>query len=55
MIERNHKHLSVVKQCALLSLSRSSYYHEPMGESARNLEIMAEIDRQFLATPFYGV
>ena len=26
-----------------------------MGESAENLALMAEIDRQFLETPFYGV
>jgi putative transposase len=39
----------------LLSISRSSFYHEPKGESAENLELMAEIDRQFLDTPFYGV
>ena len=55
MIERNNPKLAIVKQCNLLSISRSSYYFEPKGESAENLELMAEIDRQFLDTPFYGV
>jgi len=55
MIERNHKYPPVAKQCELLSISRSSYYRKPKGESAENLAIMAEIDRQFLDTPFYGV
>ncbi len=55
MIERNHKELPIVKQCVLLSISRSSFYHAPKGESAENLALMAEIDRQFLDTPFYGV
>ena len=55
MIERDHPKLAIVKQCALLSISRSGYYHEPKGEKPENLELMAEIDRQFLETPFYGV
>ncbi len=55
MIERNHGALPVSKQCGLLSISRSSYYRQPKGESAQNLELMAQIDRQFLETPFFGV
>lgn len=55
MIERDHPKLAIVKQCGLLSIGRSSYYHEAKGESPENLELMAEIDRQFLDTPFYGV
>ena len=55
MIERDHKELPIIKQCDLLSISRSSFYHAPKGERAENLELMAEIDRQFLDTPFYGV
>ena len=38
----------------LLGLSRSSYYHRPKGESPLNLEIMRQIDEQFLETPWYG-
>ena len=55
MIEPNLKGLSVGKQCALLSISRSSFYYEPKGESEMNLDLMRVIDRQFLETPFYGV
>jgi putative transposase len=55
MVERDHPELSVSRQCWLLSISRSGYYYEPAGESPQNLELMAEIDRQFLETPFYGV
>jgi putative transposase len=54
MIERGHPDLPVTKQCRLLSISRSTYYHEPRGESPENLALMAMIDRQFLETPFYG-
>lgn len=47
--------LSIVRQCALAGLSRSSYYYEPLGsESERNLELMRVIDRLYLKRPFYG-
>jgi putative transposase len=55
MVEHEHPELSIGEQCRLLSISRSGFYYEPRGESPSNLEIMAEIDRQFLETPFYGV
>ena len=55
MIERNHPKLSVGAQCRLLSISRSSFYYEPQGETAVNLALMRLIDQQFLETPFYGV
>ena len=55
MIERDHPALSIEAQCRLLSISRSSFYHEPLGETEVNLALMQLIDRQFLDTPFYGV
>lgn len=54
MIRHDHPSLSIVRQCRLVSISRSSFYHAPRGESPENLALMAEIDRQFLETPFYG-
>jgi putative transposase len=54
-IEPQHPDLSIVKQCALVGLSRSSYYHTPCGaESAENLRYMRLIDEQYLRTPFFG-
>ena len=55
MIERHHPTLSIEAQCRLLSISRSSFYYEPRGETEMNLALMQLIDRQFLETPFYGV
>ena len=55
MIERTHPTLSVGAQCRLLSISRSSFYYKPQGETAMNLDLMLLIDKQFLETPFYGV
>jgi putative transposase len=55
MIEPSLPDLSVGKQRALLSISRSSFYYEPKGESEIILDLMRVIDKQFLETPFYGV
>ena len=54
MIEPEHPKLSIVKQCELMSISRSSYYYEGKGESGFNLELMRHIDELFLEAPFYG-
>ena len=47
--------LSLVRQCALAGVSRSSLYYCPAGESAENLALMREIDEVHLKYPFYGV
>jgi putative transposase len=54
MIEPDHPQLSIVRQCALVSISRSGFYRRPVGESLLNLELMRLIDAQFLETPWYG-
>lgn len=55
MIDKNHRSLSVAKQCRLLSISRSIFYYEPMGETPMTLDLMAVIDKQFFEIPYYGV
>ena len=54
MIESSHHHISIRRQCELLELNRSSYYHEPAKETTENLRLMRRIDEQYLKTPFYG-
>ncbi len=54
MIETEHPSLSVVRQCELVSISRSSFYYQPVGETAENLALMRLIDAQFLEAPWYG-
>ena len=54
MIDRDHPVLSIVRQCDLVSVSRSGLYHEPAGETALNLALMRLIDAQFMETPWYG-
>lgn len=55
MVEPNHPNLSIGQQCKLLSIARSSYYYEPKGKTEQNLDLMRQIDEQFLETPFFGV
>ena len=54
LIEPDHPALSIVRQCQLVSISRSGFYHRPVGETAENLALMRLIDVQFLETPWYG-
>lgn len=42
------------KQCQLLSLSRSTYYYEPVLETELNLKLMKLIDEMYTESPFYG-
>jgi len=43
--------LSVVRQCKLLSLARSTYYYMPEPFSEEELKL---IDQCYLDLPFYG-
>src|ERR687896_961719 len=54
MIDREHPELSLVGQCSLLGVSRSSLYYQPAPAREEDLELMALLDRQYLKTPFYG-
>jgi putative transposase len=44
----------VARQCHLLGINRSGLYYQPKGHSDDDLMLMKLIDRQYLATPFYG-
>jgi len=53
-VSKKHPKLSVRRQCTLLSLTRSTLYYTPVGETPANLALMRLIDEQFLKTPWYG-
>ena len=55
MVEPANSALSIRQQCKLLSITRSSFYYTPKGETEQNLDLMRRIDEQFLETPFFGV
>jgi len=55
MVDSGHAQLSIVRQCGLLKIARSSLYYEKSSESSFNLALMQEIDRAFTEWPFFGV
>lgn len=55
MIEPEHKMITVARQCALLNLSRSSYYYVSGKDDRYNRRLMNLIDEQYTKMPFYGV
>jgi putative transposase len=54
LVSADNPALPIARQCALLGISRSSFYYAPVGDSEINLSLMRLIDEQFLETPFYG-
>ena len=54
MVERVNPVLPISQQCRLLAVSRSSLYRRPAELSAEDFAIMALIDQQYLARPYYG-
>jgi hypothetical protein len=46
--------LSVSRQCTLLGVARSSFYHRPRPEAAEELELLKRLDRIFTDHPVYG-
>jgi putative transposase len=55
MIQPAHPELSIVRQCELLILARSSYYYQGASESEENLHLMRLLDEQYTRAPFYGI
>ena len=53
MINREEP-VSVSRQCAMLGVSRSSFYYQPVAVKPAELELMRLLDRLHLQYPFYG-
>ena len=54
LVDTDHPKLSKSRQCRLFCISRGGLYYRPKGESDYNLELMRQIDEQYLKTPWYG-
>ncbi len=54
-MEPGHPQISLRRQCTLLGLARWSWYYQPVGDSAEDVELMRLLDAQYTATPFYGI
>jgi putative transposase len=46
--------ISLLLQCKILKISRSSLYYTPVGFNAETLELMRQIDKSFTQHPFFG-
>ena len=55
MIEPDHPHIGITRQCELLGLSRSTYYYVSQGESRENLQLLRLLDEQYTQTPYYSI
>lgn len=54
MIEKDHRKISVIRQCELLGISRSSLYYCPRGKSNQDIVYENRILEIYLEIPFYG-
>jgi putative transposase len=54
MIARPHPHFSIVQQCQLLKVPRSTFYYCKTSASDEALTLMRKIDELYLKWPFYG-
>lgn len=55
MVEADHPSISIVRQCELLGLPRSTRYYQRVESDAGNEKLMRLLDEQYTRTPFYGV
>ena len=53
-VDEAHPELSLVRQCELLDIRRSSLYYQSVQPSDEELTILRLLDEQYLKTPFYG-
>lgn len=56
VVEHDHKHLTVKRQCELMSVNRSSTYRKPKvtGSNEETIEVMHKIDAIHTAHPMFG-
>ena len=54
LVDRADADLSLVAQCRLLKVARSTLYCHPAAVSEDDLRLMRQIDELYLTTPFYG-
>lgn len=54
MIAREHPQFTIIEQCALLKVPRSTLYYKPRPVSGDDLALMRRMDEIYTKWPFYG-
>jgi putative transposase len=54
LVERDDPDLSIVAQCQLLKVARSTLYYHPAPMDPDDLALMRRMDELYTASPFYG-
>ena len=54
MVDRDHKELSIRRQCVLLGVARSGIYRLPQAANDDDPEVMRRLDELYTAWPFLG-
>lgn len=54
MIDSQYPGVSILRQCDMLKISRSSVYYKRKKVKKEDLELIRIIDKQYLKTPVYG-
>ena len=54
LLQRDHRTLSIRRQCQILSVARSSVYRAPPPANDNDRDLMRRIDELFTAWPFLG-
>lgn len=54
MVEPENKKISIVRQCELLGLNRTTFYYRRQAARKEDAVLMRLIDEQYTETPFYG-
>lgn len=54
MVDKEHKKLTITRQCELVGINKSTLYYEHRGEKPENIELMKQIDVLHTNRPYYG-
>ena len=54
MVEPTNKKIGIANQCRILSINRSTFYYKKKPVKPENLDLMRQIDQQYLEHPSFG-
>ena len=54
LLDRDHRKLSIRRQCVLLGVTRSGVYRQRQPANDNDLAVMRRLDELFMAWPFLG-